>query len=78
MEYLFDDDQDNDWEDEVHSFDGFDLTLRSRYSTVGISRVSHQIIFEKSDHVFVVALPVNLESSLPPRQVPLREDGDRG
>ena len=38
IEYLFDDEQDDDWEDEVHSFEDILLTIRTRYSGVGISR----------------------------------------
>ena len=46
IEYLFDDDQEDDWEEEKHDFAGqtqdtsFALVIRSRYSALGVSRVS--------------------------------------
>ena len=40
IEYLFEEEDDNDWEDQVHQFAPFNLTIRSRYTSVGVSRVS--------------------------------------
>ena len=48
LEYLFDDEAEQDWEDEIHSFPGFfDLSIRSRYTKTGISRVSGNLLFGK-------------------------------
>ena len=40
IEYLFDDEQEDDWVDETHSFEHLSLVISTRYSGVGISRVS--------------------------------------
>ena len=42
IEYLFDDDQEADWEDEEYKFEksGLALKIRTRQSAIGISRVS--------------------------------------
>ena len=42
IEYLFDDDQEQDWVNEDYEFKEAELklTIRTRYTTTGISRVS--------------------------------------
>ena len=42
IEYLFDEDQETDWIDEDYQFKeaGFKVTIRTRYTGTGISRVS--------------------------------------
>ena len=42
IEYLFDDDQEADWEDEEYKYEksGLALKIRTRQSAIGISRVS--------------------------------------